>query len=93
MSHARPEATCQEIAFASAFVLDDGAEVALVDYARVLARARGAEAVREAGEAAAVRGVHLCDPAAALTAPLRQDVEEFARGLVTGTPGGGLGWS
>ena len=71
--------------------MGDGGEVALEDYARTLTRARAAEALH-AGDSAAIRGVHVCGLAGALTPALRRDVEDFARSLVAGT-GGGLGWS
>lgn len=93
MSLAHPEAACREIGFTSAVPLEEESEVALEDYARALARARGAEAVRAAGDAVGVRAVHVCSPEAALTESLRRDVEDFARSLATGRAGGGLGWS
>jgi hypothetical protein len=92
MSRSHPEAGCDEIAFDGAYPLDEGAEVALEDYARALFRSRGAEALRSPEAPARVSGVHLCGAGAPVTGPLRRDLEDFARSLVTGT-GGGLGWS
>ena len=44
MSHLRPEKGCYDIDFEAAYPLGEGAEVALEDYARALARAGAAEA-------------------------------------------------
>jgi len=92
MPHLRSEPGCYDIDFASAFPLDEGAEVALEDYARALTRSRAAEAVRAGDDPATVRGVHVCGLGMTLTPALLRDLEDFARSLVLGT-GGGLGWS
>ncbi len=92
MPHSRPEEGCYEIDFEASVRLDEAAEVALEDYARVLTRARGAEALRADDEGATVRGVHVCGLGSAVTGALRRDVQDFARSLAAGT-GGGLGWS
>jgi hypothetical protein len=92
MPHARPEAGCYEIDFETAYPLDEGAEVALEDYARALTRSQGAEALRAGDDPATVRGVHVCGLGAAVTGALVRDLEDFARALVTGGSGG-LGWS
>ena len=92
MPHARPQPGCYEIDFETAYPLDEGAEVALEDYARALTRAEATEAVRAGDDPATVRGVHLCRMGQALTPALLRDLEDFARSLLTGT-GGGLGWS
>ena len=52
MPPTRPEPGCYEIDFATALPLDEAAEVALEDYARVLTRARSAEAVRAGNDPA-----------------------------------------
>jgi hypothetical protein len=91
MAHTRPETGCDQIDFQASYAVGEAAEVALEDYARSLTRARAAEALH-AEDAAAVRGVHVCGLAQAVTPALRRDIEDFARSLVTGT-GGGLGWS
>ena len=93
MPHTRPEVGCYEIDFAAALPLDEAAEVALEDYARVLTRARAAEAVRAGDDPATVRGVHVCGLATTLTPTLLRDLEDFARSLIVAGPGGGLGWS
>ena len=92
MSRARPGPGCIDLSFAEAYPMDDPAEVALEDYARVLTRARAAEAVR-AEAPGAVAGVHVCDPEKPPSPEARSDVEGFARSLATGQAGGGLGWS
>jgi hypothetical protein len=92
MPHDGPETGCYEIGFEARLPLDEGAEVALEDYARALTRARGAEVLRAGDDPATVRGVHVCGLGVAVTPSLLRDLEDFARSLVTGT-GGGLGWS
>jgi hypothetical protein len=91
MSRARPEPGCIVVSFAEPYPMDDASEVALEDYARVLARARSAEAVR-AEAADAVAGVHLCGAGKPPSPPVLADLEGFARSL-SGGPSGGLGWS
>ena len=91
MSRARPEADCVEVSFGVPHPMDEAAEVALEDYARVLTRARAAEAVPAPGQPGAVSGVHLCG-AALPTATATADIEGFAGSLLAGRAGG-LGWS
>jgi hypothetical protein len=81
-----------ELAFADALALSDEAALALEDYARVLARAAGAEVIRAPAGAAEgrVAGVRLAGARA--TPEARADIEAFAHGLARGE-GGGLGWS
>ena len=93
MPHTRPEAGCYDIDFSTALPLDEAAEVALEDSARALTRARSAEAVRAGDDPATVRGVHVCGLGMALTPALLRDLEDFARSLIMGPGGGGLGWS
>lgn len=94
MTSDRPEPDCRELPFAGVYALGAAAEVALEDYARVLARARSST-VLESGEAGnAVRGVHLCGVRSPLQESAREDVEAFARDLASrGDDRGGLGWS
>lgn len=92
MSRALPGPGCIVLSFAEAYPMDDPAEVALEDYARVLTRSRAAEAVPGEGTDA-IAGVHVCSPEKPLSPEVRADVEGFARSLVTGPAGGGLGWS
>lgn len=78
-----------DLAFRTAYVLDDAAEAALEDYARVVARAESAEAVVKERK---VSGVRLrggeSPPESA-----RRDIEDFARDLATRGGGSGLGWA
>ena len=93
MSRQRPEPDCHEIAFRAGYPLPEPAEVALEDYARTLARARSAEAIRAEADPPLVTGVHICG---LLEAPKRtalDDIEDFARDMVLRGSGGGLGWS
>ena len=91
MSRERPAPDCHEVRFAEGAVIEPAAEVALEDYARVLTRARAAEAFR-AGEDGPVAGVHLCGLATRPGPALLADLEAFARDLARGARGGGLGW-
>jgi hypothetical protein len=91
MSREQPAADCHQVIFAQGVVMEPAAEVALEDYARVLTRARAAEAFR-AGEDGPVSGVHLCGLAARPAPALLADLEAFARDLAMGARGGGLGW-
>ena len=93
MPIAGPAADCYDLAFVASYPLAESAEVALEDYARELARARQAEALRGGDEPSRVRGVHVCGPAATLDRRLMTDIEDFARGLALRGGGGGLGWS
>lgn len=89
MSRTQPAPDCHELVFDDAHVMGEAAEVALEDYAREMARAGAAEAVR--GPDGRVSAVHLCRLSEPVTTSASRDVEAFARSLVT--PGGGLGWS
>lgn len=80
-----------DFAFQDAFALDDPAEAALEDYARVLSRAEGAVAVR--GADMRVRGVRLLGAAWPLPPEAARDIEAFARDLATRGGGSGLGWA
>ena len=81
------------VPFAEPVRLDDPAEVALEDYARTVARAHEAEAVRTGDEAPAVTGVKLLGVASPPTRQMRLDIEDFARDLARRGEGAGLGWS
>jgi hypothetical protein len=81
-----------ELPFQAACALSEGGEVALEDYARVLAEASGAEALRSPSDPALVRGVRLHAASAVLTETLARDIEDFAHGLAQGRTNG-LGWS
>ena len=89
MSRERPQPGCIALPFDEAYAMDEPSEVALEDYARVLTRARAAEAVRSAD---GVGGVHLCEPALPPSPPVASDIQGFARSLAVGQSGG-LGWS
>lgn len=94
MSRLRPVSGCHDLAFGSAYVVDDSGEVALEDYAREVTRARDVELVRSRDDPARVTGLHLCGLDAVPAAALRADVEDFARDLDALAGGGnGLGWS
>jgi hypothetical protein len=93
MTREAPSPDCVDVGFSRAYELGEGAEVALEDYARVLARARSAEAVEEGGaKPRRLRGVHLCAPEAFPDDAVRGDVEAFARELAA-PPSDRLGWS
>jgi hypothetical protein len=92
MSRSRPESDCLDLAFQAGYALQDPAEVALEDYARVLTRSRAAEAIR-AGESGPVTGVHVCGTASGPKPGAREDIEGFARDMALHGAGGGLGWS
>jgi hypothetical protein len=81
-----------ELPFRKAYALSETGEVALEDYARVLAQAEAADALRSKSDPALVRGVRLRAASATLTAGLARDIEDFAQGLAQGRTGG-LGWS
>lgn len=84
---------CFDLAFRSAYPIDEAGEVALEDYARILARAAAAEGVRSADDPGLLRGVHVCGLGATPATALVTDIEDFARGLAAQWSGGGLGWS
>ena len=90
MSRSHPQPDCVDLPFDEAYPMDEPSEVALEDYARVLTRARAAEAVRAAPSA--VGGVHLCGPEKPPSPPVASDIQGFARSLAVGQAGG-LGWS
>ncbi len=95
MAPARDE---PKVLFRTAYTIDAPGEVALEDYARVLARAESAEALREDSQpdrVAGVRvaGVRLVGPATEVTPSLRADIEDFARDLANRGGGSGLGWA
>jgi hypothetical protein len=81
------------VSFSAAVELDDPSEVALEDYARAVARAEEAEAVRGPGEPGPVTGVRLRGAAALPTPGMWTDIEDFARDLASRTGRTGLGWS
>jgi hypothetical protein len=94
MPRAAPEAGCYDLAFQAAYPLGEPAEVALEDYARVLTRSRGAEAVRADDDPSMVTGVHVCGLGVSLTQATLTDIEDFARQMTAPAEGsGGLGWS
>lgn len=80
-----------DLAFQDAYALDDPAEAALEDYARVLSRAEGAEAVR--GADMRVGGLRLRGAAQPVPPAAARDIEDFARDLATRSGGSGLGWA
>lgn len=92
MSRARPRSGCHELAFLSAYAVDDPGEVALEDYAREVTRARDVEAVRPGDDPGRVTGLHLCGLDASPAPALRADIEAFARDLAERAGGSGLGW-
>jgi hypothetical protein len=89
---ARPEAGCVLVPFRTAHPMDEASEVALEDYARVLARAQAAEAVPAEGAPGMVQGVHLCGAALPVAPATLADIEGFAESLLA-LRAGGLGWS
>ena len=91
MSRSHPQPDCVQLSFDEAYPMDEPSEIALEDYARVLARARAAEALR-AEPSAGVGGVHLCGPEKPPSPPVASDIQGFARSLAVGQAGG-LGWS
>jgi hypothetical protein len=93
MSGDAPSSAPVLVPFREAVRLDDPAEVALEDYARAVARAREAEAVRSGGEGSPVTGVRLAGMASSPTPQMRSDIEDFARDLAFRGEGSGLGWS
>jgi hypothetical protein len=88
---ARPEPDCVLVTFAAPQPMDEPSEVALEDYARVLTRARTAEAVPGA-QPGTVKGLHLCGAALPITPAAIADIEGFAGSLLA-LRSGGLGWS
>jgi hypothetical protein len=92
MSRSEPGAGCYDLGFQAGYPMSESAEVALEDYARSLLRSQDAEALRAEDDPSVVKGVHVCGLGTTLSQPLLNDLEDFARGLVSGS-GGGLGWS
>jgi hypothetical protein len=88
-----PQAGCVDVVFASARVLTPAGQVALEDYARVLAAARHGQVRHAADGDLSVVGVHLCAPEVDCSTALRADLEAFAAELADATEGGKLGWS
>jgi hypothetical protein len=86
-----PREEWYDLAFQTAYELDDLGEMALEDYARVLARAEGAEAVR--GALDKVTGVRLRGASQPLSSAASHDIEAFARDLAGRGGGSGLGWA
>jgi hypothetical protein len=84
--------SCVDVAFSRPYHLPPAAEVALEDYARVVARAATAEVLEIPEEPGSLRGVRLCRPAVDPDQAVRDDVEAFARELAA-PAGEGLGWS
>jgi hypothetical protein len=83
----RAEAGCHELAFQTAYPVDESGEVALEDYARAVCRAGAAELLRNTDQASAVAGVHLCAVDGPLTPAVLADIEDFARSLAVGGAG------
>jgi hypothetical protein len=79
-----------DLAFQTAYELDDLGEMALEDYARAVSRAESAVAVRGAGER--VSGVRLRETTEPVSAAASRDIEDFARDLAGRGGGSGLGW-
>ena len=78
-----------DLAFRTAVLLDDDAEAALEDYARVVTRAESAEAMVTERR---VSGVRLRGATAPPASAVR-DIEDFASDLATRGGGSGLGWA
>lgn len=91
MSLARPEADCVLVSFGEPHPMDEAGEVALEDYARVLTRAKAAEAM-PAVTGGSIGGVHLCGAAQPIAPGALADIEGFAQSLLAGRAGT-LGWS
>lgn len=92
MSLARPEADCAVVPFREPHPMDEAGEVALEDYARVLTRARAAEAMPDERAPGSIGGVHLCGASGPVAPGAVADIEGFAQSLLAGRAGG-LGWS
>lgn len=90
MTRERPGPACVDLAFGSCYAVGAGGQVALEDYARVLTRAEGAEAVPAPD--GRLGGLHLCAPAEPPRAAVVGDIEAFARDMAE-RAGDGLGWS
>jgi hypothetical protein len=81
-----------EVAFGGRYAVSASGQVALEDYARVLTRADGVEALAADDDPGRVRGLHLCAPAVPPREAALEDIEAFAREMAERT-GDGLGWS
>lgn len=88
-----PHDAVSEVLFDRAYPIDPPGEVALEDYARVLTRAEAAEGLRSHDASEQVTGVRIAGAGTALTAAVRQDIEDFARDLARRGGGSGLGWA
>ncbi len=88
-----PQEAVSELHFERGYPIDSPGEVALEDYARVLTRAEAAEALRSPDASEQVTGVRIAAAGTALTAAVRQDIEDFARDLARRGGGSGLGWA
>ena len=86
-----PREEWYDLAFHGTYGLDDAGEMALEDYARVISRAQGAEAVRGADRK--VSAIRLREPAGTVSEAAARDVEDFARDLAVRGGGSGLGWA
>lgn len=89
----------RDLLFGGTYLLSETSEAALEDYARALAQAREAEALRPAAASpgdparAEVHGVSLLGAAVELTEAVTRDVEDFARALALDGRHDRLGWS
>jgi hypothetical protein len=88
-----PQAGCVDLQFADVVRLSPSGEVALEDYARVLTRARHAEAIPSHTQPATIAGVHVCAPEAPPDEVLCAEIETFAREMELPGERGGLGWN
>jgi len=93
-----------DLLFGGAYALSENSEAALEDYARAVAQAGEAEALRKSEgsgggsgspgpEGAEVHGVRLVAPKAAVSPEVTRDVEDFARALAQDGRNDRLGWS
>jgi hypothetical protein len=80
-----------DLAFQGTYGLDDGELIVLEDYACVVSRAQGAEAVRGADRK--VSAVRLRGTTGPPSEAAVRDVEDFARDLAARGGGSGLGWA
>jgi hypothetical protein len=92
MTRRAPGPDCVEVAFSRPCELAPSAEVALEDYARVVAGAVSAEALADEESPRRLRGVHLCHPATPPGDAARCDIEAFAHDLAA-PASERLGWS
>jgi hypothetical protein len=88
----RPGAHCVDVWFAASHAVDPAGHVAIEDYARVLTRAEGADAIPAPGDDGRVGGVHLCAPSLPASGAVLEDIEAFAREMAR-REGESLGWS